>query len=294
MSVSVSPPSAAPPPSADASQPDAAHAPLRPIPAVAWQVTGNHWLALPCIHPETGAVHAIGVVHRGSRSAVEFAGGPGFVEGVGPALLTPVIRVDGSEVRSEGSTMRWERAHGWVPAFAWSAGSLIVRGTVLAPYGKDVDMPGMVYAIVVENAGSADVSLEVALEGVLGYRQQRVRTGRPYDDASRVIRMPNGVVLEGTALPGVAALYVTADGAANVETTTGATPTFALRRQVLAPAGASTEVAFFLAAGPERDGAEATGTAMRRHGWRCRWPRRPRRRSVGSSRAPARMGSIVS
>jgi hypothetical protein len=213
-------------------------------------------------------VHAIGVVHRGSRAAVEFAGGSGFVEGVGPALLTPVIRVDGTEVRSDRGTMRWERGHGWVPAFAWSAGSLIVRGTVLAPYGKDVDMPGMVYAIVVENSGSADVSLDVALEGVLGFRQQRVRTGRPYEDGGRAIRTPNGVVLEGTVLPGVAALYVTADGAAEVETSAGATPTFAVRRHVDLPAGASAEVAFFLAAGPERDGAEATGAAMRRHGWR--------------------------
>ena len=243
------------------------------MPAVAWQVTGNHWLALPCVHPDTGAVHAIGVLHRGSRSAVEFAGDPGFVDGVGPALLTPVIRVGGAVLAPAPGALRWERTSAWVPTFAWAAGSLVVRGTILAPYGKDVDMPGMVYAITIENRGATDAEVDVALEGVLGARQQRVRTGRPYDDAHRVLRATNGVVLEGTALPGVAALYVTADEPSDVETVEGAPqggpPTFSLRRRVVVPPGAVSDVAFFLAAGPERDGAEATGRAMRRRGWRA-------------------------
>ena len=269
MSVSIeSHPSATDAPGAEAAAPE----PLRPVPAVAWQVTGNHWLAVPCLHPDTGAVHAIGVVHRGSRSAVEFAGGPRFVDGVGPALLTPVVRVDGVALVPAPGALAWERAHAWVPAFAWSAGSLVVRGTVLAPYGKDVDMPGMVYAIVIENRGAVDAQIEVALEGVLGHRQQRVRTGRPYEDGHQVLRTATGVILEGTALPGVAALYVTADGSTEIETTGGTTggtaPTFALRRTIVVPAGATGDVAFFLAAGPERDGAEATGVAMRRRGWR--------------------------
>jgi hypothetical protein len=265
MSVSILPPLA----TAETPQADALSQPLRPVPAVAWQVTGNHWLALPCIHPDTGAIHALGVIHRGSRAAVEFAGAPGFVDAVGPALLSPVVRVDGRALTPAAGALQWDRAHGWVPAFAWSAGSLIVRGTVVAPYGKDVDMPGMVYALTIENQGGVDVRVEVTLEGVLGYRQQRVRTGRPYEDGHRVLRTASGVVLEGTALPGVAALYVTADGPAEVETAGGVAPTFAVRREVVVPAGGSGEVAFFLAAGPERDGAEATGAAMRRHGWRA-------------------------
>jgi hypothetical protein len=261
MSVAVSPGVSPSPDAVDAPATDTVLGPLRPVPVVPWQVTGNHWLALPCIHPETGAVHAIGVLHRGSRAAVEFAGAAGFVEGIGPALLAPVIRIDGREVKG---TLSWERAFGWVPAFVWSAEGLIVRGSVLAPYGKDVDIPGMAYAIAVENTGAAEVAIEVALEGVLGYRQQRVRTGRPYEDGHRVLAMPNGVVLEGTALPGVAALYVTADGPADIETSSGA---FALRRQLILPGGGTVHAAFFVAAGPERDGAEATGRAMRRHGW---------------------------
>ena len=28
-----------------------------PPPTVPWQITGNHWLALPCIHPADASIH---------------------------------------------------------------------------------------------------------------------------------------------------------------------------------------------------------------------------------------------
>ena len=31
---------------------------------VPWQLTGNHWLALPCVHPADGAVHACTTPYR--------------------------------------------------------------------------------------------------------------------------------------------------------------------------------------------------------------------------------------
>ena len=60
---------------------------MRAIPPVPWQITGNHWLALPCIHPADGAVYAVGLLHRGARAAVEFAGAAGFSDGEAPPLL---------------------------------------------------------------------------------------------------------------------------------------------------------------------------------------------------------------
>ena len=241
--------------------------PLRPIPAIKWQVTGNHWLSLPCIHPETGAVHAVGVLHRGARSAVEFAGAPGFVDGVGPALFRPTVTIDGRLV--EPAAMEWERAFEWVPAFRWMAGSVVVRGTVFAPYGRDADIPGMAYVIAIENGGAAPVTVEVALEGVLGYRQQRVRSGRAFDDAHRAVSVPGAMILEGAALPGVAALAIVAEsGTSEGIVGRGVVPSFEIRQAIEVAAGATGDVAFHVAAGPERDGAVATAAAMRRRGWR--------------------------
>ena len=66
-----------------------------PLPTIPWQFTGNHWLALPCIHPADGSLHALGVLHRGARAAVEFAGSADFLDGQGPPLVQPVVSVDG-------------------------------------------------------------------------------------------------------------------------------------------------------------------------------------------------------
>ena len=238
-------------------------------PQIPWQVTGNHWLSLPCVHPADGALHAVGVLHRGGRAAVEFAGSPDFLDGRGAPLLRPTLRVDGAvrELAAEGIV--WERAVQWLPTFTCTVGSIVVRGTVFAPHGRDTDLSGAVYTIAVENRGAAEVEIGLALEGTLGHRQLRVRSARPFDDAHRVSRAPGDlVVLEGAALPGLVAFALGADGESTTEVHDGERPTFAVRRTLRVARGTTQQAAFYLAAGPERDGAEATVAAMRRRGWR--------------------------
>ncbi len=243
------------------------------LPTVPWQLTGNHWLTLPCINPTDGAIHAVGVLHRGARAAIEFAGCPDFMGGQGTPLMGPVLRVNG-EVRvlaAEG--IAWERAVGWLPTFTCTVGSLVVRGTIFAPYGRDADMAGAVYTFAVENRGTSDVQLEVALEGALGHRQQRVRTPRPFDDDHLVSVGPDDVLLlEGAAIPGRAAIALGSDGPVVLEAPSGASREarpFAIRRAVTAPAGGAVQVAFYIAVGPERDGAQATVAVLRRRVWRA-------------------------
>ena len=235
------------------------------LPNVPWQLTGNHWLAIPCIHPADGSIHAIGVVHRGARAAVEFAGGPGFVDGAGPALLKPIVEIDGHVHDLSSGAMAWERALEWLPTFTCTIGDVVVRGTIFAPYGRDADLAGAVYAIALESRGAAH-TVRVRLEGTLGHRQLRVRSARPTDDASLVSRGDAGhLLLEGSAQPGLAALAVSAD--ADVETSQDGAR-FSLARTLDLPARGHADTAFYLAAGPERDGAEATVAVLRRRGWR--------------------------
>ncbi len=241
---------------------------MRAPPQIPWQVTGNHWLSLPCVHPADGSRAALGVLHRGSRAAVEFAGDADFMAGTGAPLLKPTLRVNGvvRELAEQG--IAWERAVQWLPTFTCTVGSLVVRGTIFAPHGRDTDLSGAVYTIAVENRGPEPVDVELAVEGTLGHRQLRVRSPRAFDDAHRASRVGDLVVLEGAALPGLVSFALGADGEASVEVEEGTRPTFAVRRALRVERGTTRQAAFYLAAGPERDGAEATVAAMRRRGWR--------------------------
>ena len=237
------------------------------LPTVPWQLTGNHWLALPCIHPANGAIHMVGMLHRGARAAVEFAGSADFASGSGDALLKPIVEIDGVVQELSSGTMAWERAAQWLPTFTCTLGDVVVRGTVFAPYGRDADVAGAVYALGLENRGATAHRVVLRMEGTLGHRQLRVRTARPAEDAPRVSRSASDLILlEGSAQPGLVALALGADG--DVEARVDGTR-FSLARTLDVPAGASAQAAFYLAAGPERDGAEATAAVLRRRGWRA-------------------------
>jgi hypothetical protein len=239
-----------------------------PIPPVPWQITGNHWVAVPCIHPADGAIYALGVLHRGSRSAVEFAGSADFEAGRWAALARPVLQVNGEAVQLAEGALAWERVSGWIPTFTSTVGELVVRATIFAPYGRDADTAGLVYAIAVENRGAKDATLTIGLEGELGHRQLRVRRSRLFEDHHVVRQGDSGaVILSGSALPGLVAVAIAADGESVVRVDAGA-PRYAVSRQVRAPAGGQAETAFYIAVGPEGDGAEATTAVMRRRGWR--------------------------
>src|SRR5438270_10792677 len=149
------------------------HVTLLPPPRIPGQITGNHWIALPCIHPIDASVHALGVLHRGSRSAIELAGSAEFLEGSGPPLLKPTIRVGGATRDFAGAQMAWERALGWIPTFSCTINGLVVRGSIFAPYGRDADVAGAVYALSVENRSGRDVETAIGIEGQFGHRQMR-------------------------------------------------------------------------------------------------------------------------
>ena len=242
---------------------------LIPPPRVPWQITGNHWIALPCIHPVDGSLHALGVLHRGSRSAIELAGSPDFLQGSAAPLLKPTLGIGGTTRDLAGAQMAWERALGWIPTFSCTIADIVVRGSIFAPYGRDADVAGAVYALSVENRTGTAAEITIGLEGRFAHRQLRVRSARRFADGNVVSRGAEDVILlEGSAPPGDVALGIGGDGAAQLTIADNATNDFSLRRVVRVAPGEREHVAFYIAAGPERDGAEATVRVLRRRGWR--------------------------
>jgi hypothetical protein len=110
----------------------------------------------------------------------------------------------------------------------------------------------------------------LSLEGTLGHRQVRVRTPRALEDASRIIEGAAGtVVLDGADAPGFAALAIASDADAVVSVRDGAAPSYTLERSFDVAGGARVECAFYIGAGPERDGAQAIVGVLRRRGWKA-------------------------
>jgi hypothetical protein len=237
-----------------------------PPPLIPWQITGNHWVALPCIHPADASIHAVGVLHRGARAALEFAGAPDFIEGQGTPLLRPMIEIDSMRQALSASPVAWERALGWIPTFTYTIDGAVVRGTIFAPYGRDADVSGAVYALSIENRAKDTLEATFVLEGHLGHRQLRVQTPVPCAAASRVTNLGDGIIaLDGAEMPSLAAMAVA--GEPGTEAAVDGL-SFTLRRKVTVPKGTTVHVAFYIALGPERDGAVATANVLRRRGWR--------------------------
>ncbi|HLV25288.1 MAG TPA: hypothetical protein VKZ41_03175 [Gemmatimonadales bacterium] len=236
--------------------------------SVPWQLTGNHWLSVPCIHPADASIHLVSVLHHGSKAALEFAGSPDWQAGRGPALLRPTLKVDGERRELGAGGMAWERAFAWIPSFACTAGDIAVNGTIWCPYSRDTDCAGMVYVLTLENRGSVRRELECAMEGVLGSRDLRVRTSRPVGDRNRALLSDNVVVLEGERQPALAALAIAGEDGTQAAAQDGDDASFALTRRLTLEPGARAELAFYLAAAPERDGAAAAVRAIRARGWR--------------------------
>jgi hypothetical protein len=236
--------------------------------SVPWQITGNHWLSLPCVHPADASLHALGVLHRGARAAVEFAGSAAFLTGTGPALARPVLERDGARIELGANGIVWERALHWLPTFTCSVGDLVIRGTVFAPFGQDADIAGACYAIAVDNKGTSDAHIALSLEGALGHRQLRVVTPRPLEDGHRVTVRGDVVILDGAEPPGHVALAIAADGAGESTADVTGPHSYRVRRPLVVPAGGRSETAFYIGAGPERDGACATVEVLRRRGWK--------------------------
>ncbi|MDQ3083175.1 MAG: hypothetical protein M3R07_13295, partial [Gemmatimonadota bacterium] len=237
-----------------------------PIPKVPWQVTGNHWVSVPCIHPADASIHMLGTIHAGLRGAVEFAGDSDFLEGSASPLVRVVIEAEVARLNLGAEGIAWERESGWLPSFNSKAGSLSLRGIICAPHGRNADVSGVVIALSVENRGEAAAELKIGIEGTLGHRQLRIRTSREFADPHSVQGGSDGaVLLEGASAESPMALAIGGEGDCDIGIMQE-TSSWTLGRHVTIAAGQQHDAYFHVAAGAERDGAAAILRVMRRRG----------------------------
>lgn len=238
-------------------------------PTIPWQVTGNHWLSVPCLHPADGSIYAVGAVSVALRAAVEFAGGEGFMNAECEPLLAMRISTNGERLDLRATSMAWQRVFEWLPTFNATVGDLVIRGTVFAPCCSAADSPGFVYVLALENRAAEPVTVTIAAEGTLGLRQHRVRSARPFTDPHRVTTDGDVVVLTGEDANTPLALAIAGHETTPELSGPAAAPHWSLMREFTIEPGGVGDAAVYVGAGPEADGATATVKRLRRLGWRA-------------------------
>ena len=229
-----------------------------------WELTANHYVAIPLIAKGTGAIHSITALQRGANAVIEWAGGADRMPG---ALLTPAVTVDNRTIPFE--SLAWDRLDRWIPRFRTSLGEeLALTGTVCAPVGYEATRRGFVYAFEIENHGSTERNVTVSLRGSWRSAARIVCGARPMVGERVVVKhaQREGIALELNG-PASAALGLAVYGSGTeMQVDAHDSEAFSLARSVRVGPGRRVSVSFFCGLAQEREGALATAAAMRRLG----------------------------
>ena len=171
--------------------------------------------------------------------------------------------------------MAWERALEWLPTFTCTIGDVVVRGTIFAPYGRDADLAGAVYAIALESRGAATIDVRVAPRGHARSSAAARPHRAPDRRRSRSCRAaPTGVSCsKGSAQPGLVALAAERRRR-GARSTHEWTRSYSLARTLTLPAG-----------------GHARRRVLPRRGSRARWRRSDGRRPAAARVACAARGA---
>ncbi len=242
-----------------------------------WELTANQYLAAPMISRADGSVHSLNVLLRTALGLIEWTADHAAER----PLLAPQIRVDGKDVML--SDLSWERLERWIPRFRLrAADQLTIAGTFCAPAGYEASRRGAFYHFEIENHGTREQQVEIALLGDWVWSLQTVQARRPLAAERRIARSATreGLALElsgivqcalGIAVYGADAQHSIIDGPAIAPgeqrvAANGQSILFKVGRTVRLAAGRRAAITFFIGIGAEREGALATATALRRVG----------------------------
>jgi hypothetical protein len=244
-----------------------------------WELTANQYLALPLVSRIDGSIHCLNVLLRTALGLVEWCG-----DATSDApLLSPAIEIDGHAWPLQD--LVWERVDRWIPRFRVQlADSLNITATLCAPTGYDATRRGAFYQFEIENSGTTDRNVTVALKGVWGEAFQNAGSRRPVAAERRIATSSTrtGIALElagaisatlGVVTFGTDAQHLvqssgidTIEGGRQRVLAAAESVRFEARRTVRITRGRRAAVTFFLGLAAEREGALATAAAMRRLG----------------------------
>ena len=118
-----------------------------------WELTWNHYLALPWIERSAGSIHGVNILHRGMASLVTWAGSGEPAPGGRPLLR---LRVAEGTVDELEPALTFERLDRWILRWTGRFGEVGITATICAPGGFDPLSPGAVISVEVDANGRPD------------------------------------------------------------------------------------------------------------------------------------------
>ena len=220
--------------------------------------TGNEYVSIPTLREETAAIESFSCLHMGAKGLVEFRG-----DGSSP-VMAPFVRSEG--VNLPLTDMVWQRLEYWVPEFTARAGSLTVRGTILAPVGER----GFIYRLSVENTSGAPADVAYGLRGVWASTWLCVNEDKEIQGTRRVTDSlwNSGPVFElFCGLPFLAFAPMCDLDTVSSHSERGGAVDYALERRVTLAPGESEAACFYWGLGYEEVAAATSAKEMLRQGW---------------------------
>lgn len=251
-----------------------------------YNVTGNEYVSLPMINPNTGALERINVLHMGLKGLLEFCGSTDL------PLLEPYVKLENASI-DPTKTTAWIYEQGWLPRFTYYLGDLQVSYQIITP----PETKGFVYIISLRNEGAYSLKVAAGFKGNWLETLSTIYTSKHPWGQNHMAYNPwtEALILEFKAPTGLAALALhlaslTSDKeTANPDKET-ATPgkeakpineavpvtapnpalkaiEFSFDRQEIIPPGELTTVVLYCGVNLEGDGAGTTLVDLRRRGW---------------------------
>lgn len=129
--------------------------------------TGNEMISIPCIREADAAIESVTFLHMGYKGMIE-------VKGTETApLFKPFIVVNGREEQLKN--IKWEKLDYWLPCFTCLAGSIEIKGIILAPIGER----GFTFRLTATNRESTQKHFELGLKGCWQDSMQSINESKP-------------------------------------------------------------------------------------------------------------------
>ena len=231
---------------------------------------GNEWIALPELN-ELGQVESFNIISELHKGMIEFRGAPQ------QPILAPFLAVDGRE--QELTHFQWTRLVDWIPRFQLRAPNWQLQGTVFCPNG----WRGFVYLLRITNTGSETRSITLGWRGnwqstaftVFSTRKSLGSNIGWYNRWTRTLTFEHraGLPVVGWAVGLSEPLAECAwelggsQGEGELIAAAGASLPFSMGKTVKLKPGTSYELALYLAANREADGASTCLVDLQRQGW---------------------------